>query len=132
MKTSSRCLAILVVLIAPLLVFYPTVARAATVTVTVANNSLCFSPSSVTIHLGDTVQRTWGSTGHASTLGTPGVLSGLWDSGIVFVSSAFGPTVPAGWSLVAQWVRSPTLRGLSHPHTFSLCGCQSLFFPSVS
>jgi plastocyanin len=58
MTTSSRHLALLVVIIAPLLAFHPTVASAATVTVTVGNNCFCFGPASVTIQPGDTVQWT--------------------------------------------------------------------------
>ena len=53
-----------------------------TVTVTVADNCLCFMPSMVTIHPGDTVQWTWISGGHSSTSGTPGAPNGIWDSGI--------------------------------------------------
>jgi plastocyanin len=92
MKTSSRRLAVLVVLIAPLLAFHPRVAGAATVTVTVGNNCFCFSPSSVTIHPGDTVQWTWSSTGHSSTSGTPGSPNGLWDSGILNQGAMFSHT----------------------------------------
>jgi plastocyanin len=95
MKTSSRRLAVLVVLIAPLLAFYPTVASAATVMVTVGNNCRCFSPSSVTIHPGDTVQWTWSSTGHSSTSGTPGAPNGLWDSMILNQGATFSHTFNA-------------------------------------
>ncbi len=92
MKTSSRRLAVLVVLVASLLAFHPRVASAATVTVTVGNNCLCFSPSSVTIHPGDTVQWTWSSTGHSSTSGTPGNPNGIWDSGILNQGAMFSHT----------------------------------------
>jgi plastocyanin len=92
MKTSSGRLAVLVLLITPLLAFYPTVASAVTVTVTVANNCLCFNPSSVTIHPGDTVRWTWSSSGHSSTSGSPGMPSGLWDSGILNQGAVFTQT----------------------------------------
>ena len=93
MKTSSGRLAVLVMLlITPLLAFYPTMASAVTVTVTVANNCLCFMPSSVTIHPGDTVQWTWSSSGHSSTSGSPGMPNGLWDSGILNQGAVFTQT----------------------------------------
>jgi plastocyanin len=92
MKTSSGRLAVLVMLITPLLAFYPTMASAVTVTVTVANNCLCFMPSSVTIHPGDTVQWTWSSSGHSSTSGSPGMPNGLWDSGILNQGAVFSQT----------------------------------------
>src|SRR6266404_6606861 len=94
MKTSSGRLAVLVMLlITPLLAFYPTMASAVTVTVTVANNCLCFMPSSVTIHPGDTVQWTWSSSGHSSTSGSPGMPNGLWDSGILNQGAVFTQTI---------------------------------------
>jgi len=92
MKSSSGRLTVLLMLITPLLAFYPTVASAATVTVTVANNCLCFMPSSVTIHPGDTVQWTWSSSGHSSTSGSPGMPNGLWDSGILNQGAVFTQT----------------------------------------
>jgi plastocyanin len=92
MRTSSQRLAIVVVIIALLLAFNSTAASAATVTVTVGNNCFCFSPSSVTIHPGDTVQWTWSSTGHSSTSGTPGSPNGLWDSGILGQGAMFSHT----------------------------------------
>ncbi len=92
-KASFRVIAVLA-RIALLLALYPTVAGAATVTVTVGNNCLCFSPASVTIHRGDTVQWTWSSGGynspmHSSTSGTPGSPNGLWDSGLQEPGAAF-------------------------------------------
>jgi plastocyanin len=78
--------------IASLLHLCPLMANAATITVMVGNNCFCFSPSTVTIHPGDTVQWTWGSTGHSSTSGTPGVPSGFWDSGILNQGAVFSHT----------------------------------------
>ena len=92
MKTSSRPLPLMVATIASLLVFQPTVTPAATVDVTVANNCFCFSPSSVTIHPGDTVRWTWSSSGHSSTSGTPGHPSGVWDSLILQQGAVFTHT----------------------------------------
>src|SRR6476661_7445399 len=83
MKTSSSRLAVLVAIIVPVLAFYPTVGSAATINVTVGpNGSLVFSPSSITIHPGDQVQWTWGSSGHSTTSGSPELPSGIWNSGI--------------------------------------------------
>lgn len=67
--------------------------RAATFQVTVApGGALTFSPSNVTIQVGDTVQWTWASSGHSSTSGTPGHPDGLWDSGIQNVGFVFSHT----------------------------------------
>jgi len=89
MKTSSLRIAVLVAIIAPFLVFHPTIARAATVTVTVGKGGFFFTPSSVTIHTGDTVVWTWSSSGHSSTSGSPGMPTGLWDSGILNQGATF-------------------------------------------
>ena len=73
----------LVVIAATSLIFYPKAASARTVDVTVGpNGDLVFSPSSVTIHPGDQVRWTWGSSGHSTTSGSPGQPNGIWDSGI--------------------------------------------------
>jgi plastocyanin len=89
MKTSSLRIVVLVAIFAPFLVFHPTVARAAMVTVKVANGGFFFTPSSVTIHTGDSVLWTWSSSGHSSTSGSPGTPSGLWDSGILNQGATF-------------------------------------------
>jgi glucose/arabinose dehydrogenase len=61
-------------------------ADAATLQVQVApNGSLTFSPASVSIQPGDTVEWIWKSSGHSSTSGTAGVPNMpnmLWDSGV--------------------------------------------------
>jgi len=81
MKTSSRCLALLVGVVVAVLAFNPTVGSADTVTVTVGNGGPVFTPSSVTILPGDTVRWTWsaGATvapqvlrAHPTDFGTPG------------------------------------------------------------
>jgi len=92
MRTSSRRLILSLVSIASLLHFCPLMANTATITVTVGNNCFCFSPSTVTIHPGDTVQWTWNSTGHSSTSGAPGIPSGFWDSGILSEGAVFSHT----------------------------------------
>src|SRR6266446_4519453 len=89
MKTSSSRVMAAAVIITLLLTLCPRVASGATVTVMVGPNCLCFMPSSVTIHPGDTVQWTWSSTGHSSTSGSPGMPSGLWDSGILNQEATF-------------------------------------------
>ena len=89
MKTSSLRIAVLVAIIAPFLVFHPTIARAATVTVMVGPGGFFFKPSSVTIHTGDSVLWMWSSGGHSSTSGSPGMSNGLWDSGILNQGATF-------------------------------------------
>src|ERR1051325_11780311 len=92
MKTSSRRLVVFIAVIVSVLAFYPSLTTAATVTVTVGNNCLCFNPASVTIHPGDTVQWTWSSSGHSSTSGNPCSPNGLWDSGILNQGQTFSHT----------------------------------------
>ena len=82
-------------LLFPLLAFSPTVAIATTVTVTVGDGGFFFSPSSLTIQQGDTVQWTWSSSGHTSTSGTPGSPNGIWDSGILNQGATFSHTFNA-------------------------------------
>src|SRR5438552_12785879 len=92
MKMSSWRL-ILVVATAVSLIGYPKAASATTVDVTVRpNGDLVFMPSSVTIHPGDQVKWTWGSSGHSSTSGSPGMPNGIWDSGILNVGASFTHT----------------------------------------
>jgi len=98
MKTFSLRIAVLVAIIAPFLVFHPTIARAATVTVMVGPGGFFFKPSSVTIHPGDTVVWTWSSSDHSSTSGSPGMPSGLWDSGILNQGANFMHTFPTAGS----------------------------------
>src|SRR5215471_9029088 len=93
MKTSLRRFPVLVAVIVPVLAFYPTVASATTFNVTVGpNGSLVFMPSSVTIHPGDQVKWTWGSSGHSTTSGSPGMPNGIWDSGIQNQGATFTHT----------------------------------------
>jgi hypothetical protein len=49
-------------------------------------------PSSVTIHPGDQVKWTWGSDGHSTTSGSPGMPTGMWDSGVINSGSTFTHT----------------------------------------
>src|SRR5262252_6166978 len=56
------------------------------------SGSLSFSPSSVTIQVGDTVQWNWGSSAHSATSGTPGNPDGLWDSGVLNKNATFSFT----------------------------------------
>lgn len=92
MKTSSfRWIALLATIVS--LFAYSKPVSAATVNVTVApNGDLVFSPSSVTVQPGDTVQWTWGSSGHSSTSGTPGAPNGIWNSGILNQGASFSHT----------------------------------------
>src|SRR5215475_6632567 len=92
MKTSLRCLTVLVGIVVAVLAFNPTVGSAVTVTVTVGNGGPVFTPSSVTIHPGDTVSWTWSANFHTSTSGTPGAPNGLWDSGILNQGATFTHT----------------------------------------
>jgi plastocyanin len=82
MKISSWRL-VLILATAVSLIVYPKAAIATTVDVTVGpGGDLVFSPSSVTIHPGDQVRWTFGSSGHSTTSGSPGQPNGIWDSGI--------------------------------------------------
>ncbi len=56
--------------------------KAATVQVQVGAGGLKFTPRTVTIQAGDTVQWIWAASGHSSTSGTPGNPDGMWDSGV--------------------------------------------------
>src|SRR5881394_2257836 len=67
-------------------------ASATTFTVTVGDGGFIFTPDSVTIQPGDTVQWTWSSTGHSSTSGSPGAPSGFWDSGVLNQGATFSHT----------------------------------------
>src|SRR5450631_3632413 len=91
MKTSSLRVTA-VATIALFLAFGPAVASGATVTVTVGDGGFQFSPPSVTIHPGDTVQWTWSASGHSSTSGSPGLPNGLWDSGVLNQGATFSHT----------------------------------------
>jgi plastocyanin len=70
-------------------------ANATTFTVTVGDGGFVFTPDSLTIQPGDTVQWTWSSAGHSSTSGTPGAPSGFWDSGIQNDGATFSHTFSA-------------------------------------
>ena len=74
---------VLIMATAVSLIGYPRPANATTFDVSVGPNfELVFSPSSVTIHPGDTVRWTFASSGHSTTSGSPGMPNGIWDSGI--------------------------------------------------
>jgi plastocyanin len=75
-----------------LLVLGPSLASATTFTVAVGEVGFTFSPASVTIQPGDTVQWTWSASGHSSTSGSPGAPSGIWDSGILNQGATFSHT----------------------------------------
>jgi plastocyanin/uncharacterized protein YggT (Ycf19 family) len=84
---------ILVVATAVSLIGYPKQASATTVNVTVGpSGNLVFDPASVTIHPGDQVKWTWGSSGHSTTSGSPGQPNGIWDSGIQNQGATFTRT----------------------------------------
>lgn len=65
---------------------------AATVQVQVGAGGLKFTPQTVTIQIGDTVQWNWADNGHSSTSGVPGAPDGLWDSGILNNGATFSQT----------------------------------------
>jgi len=70
-----------------------TQANATTFMVTVGpSGNLVFSPSTVNIKVGDTVQWTWGSSFHSSTSGTPGNPDGMWDSTVLLSGQTFSFT----------------------------------------
>src|SRR5438067_5704155 len=93
MKASSSFLAVAMLATIVSLFAYANSASAATIDVTVApNGDLVFSPSSVTIHPGDTVRWTWAASFHSSTSGIPGAPNGIWDSGILNQGATFSHT----------------------------------------
>src|ERR1700730_18092863 len=92
MKTSPLHSALAVLGIGLLLALGPSLASATTFTVTVGNGGLFFTPSSITIQPGDTIQWTWSSSVHSSTSGSPGSPNGIWDSGILNQGATFSHT----------------------------------------
>lgn len=78
--------------------FCPHAAHAATITVSVGAGGFRFSPASVTIQPGDTVQWTWSAGGHSTTSGSPGSPTGIWDSGILNQGATFSHTFPTAGS----------------------------------
>jgi plastocyanin len=98
MKNSlSQIIALALTITSPL-TLYPTVANGTTFTVTIGNGGFFFTPSSLTIHPGDTVVWTWSSSGHSTTSGSPGMPNGLWDSGILNQGANFMHTFNAAGS----------------------------------
>ena len=89
MKTRSLRIAVLMTIIVPLVAFQPTLASADTVTLMVGDGGFVFTPSSITIHPGDTVLWKFSASGHSTTSGSPGMPSGLWDSGILNQGATF-------------------------------------------
>jgi plastocyanin len=78
-STSLRRVALLAALAAAL----SRSASATTFTVTVAPGFLnTFSPSSLTINVGDTVTWVWAGPAHSTTSGNPCTADGNWDSGV--------------------------------------------------
>jgi plastocyanin len=69
--------------------------RADTFQVQVGADGLKFTPSSISIHVGDTIQWNWAASGHSSTSGTPGNPDGMWDSGILGIGATFSHTFTA-------------------------------------
>jgi plastocyanin len=98
MKSSLSHIIALALTITSLLALYPTVANGTTFTVTIGNGGFFFTPSSLTIHPGDTVLWTWSSSGHSTTSGSPGMPSGLWDSGVLNQGASFMHTFNAAGS----------------------------------
>ena len=62
---------------------------AATIQVQVGAGGLKFTPQTVNIQIGDTVQWNWASSDHSSTSGVPGAPDGIWDSGIQIRGTTF-------------------------------------------
>jgi plastocyanin len=63
-----------------------------------AHGQLQFSPSSISIQVGDTVTWNWRASGHSVTSGTPGSPNGLFDSGIKNSGTTFAHTFTAAGS----------------------------------
>ena len=84
---------VLVVTTAVSVIGFPKPAAATTFNVTVGPGfNLVFDPASVTIQPGDQVKWTWGSSGHSTTSGSPGMPNGIWDSGIQNQGATFTRT----------------------------------------
>lgn len=75
-----------------LMLFGTSHVSATTFNVTVGDGGFLFTPDSVTIQVGDTVQWTWAAGGHSATAGTPGQPSGFFDSGILSQGATFSHT----------------------------------------
>src|SRR5438874_12291559 len=70
-------------IVAAMIAFQGAAAHAAIVNVDVGpGGSMSFSPDSVSINAGDTVQWNWKSSPHSVTAGSPGNQTGEFDSGI--------------------------------------------------
>ncbi len=71
----------------------PTPPSGTTVIVNVApGGGFSFAPSTISIHVGDTVRWNWGSGGHSTTSGSSCNPDGLWNSGILSSGSTFSRT----------------------------------------
>ncbi len=66
--------------------------RGETFQVQVGAGGLKFTPASITITAGDTIQWVWAASGHSSTSGTPGHPDGIWDSGVLNSGATFSHT----------------------------------------
>jgi 6-phosphogluconolactonase len=92
MNPRTYCIALFVVVAALLAC---DTANAATIRVQVGKGGLKFTPQTISILPGDTVQWVWAADGHSSTSGTPGNPDGLWDSGVQNRGFTFSHTFPS-------------------------------------
>src|SRR5262249_3704127 len=67
-------------------------ANATTFQVQVGQRGQKFSPATITVAPGDTVQWVWAGDNHSTTSGTPGNPDGLWDSGVQNTGFTFSYT----------------------------------------
>ena len=80
-------------IVAAMIVFLPVVGYATTVKVDVGpGGAMSFSPTTVSINVGDTVQWTWKSSPHSVTAGSPGHETGDFNSGLQFSPFTFSHT----------------------------------------
>lgn len=92
-RTRSLRMAAVATVVAAGLALCLSKANGTTVTVTVGpGGTFTFSPSSVTIQRGDTVEWDWEDDHHTTTSGTPGSPNGLWDSGLLNDGASFSHT----------------------------------------
>src|SRR5689334_19748213 len=92
-RTASLRMTVMATIIGAGFALYASNSSGATVTVTVSpGGRFVFSPSSITIQRGDTIQWIWDDDEHSATSGTPGSPSGLWDSGILNGGASFSHT----------------------------------------
>lgn len=93
-----------------------------TVDVSVGGASFAFTPSTVNVHVGDTVKWTWASSGHNVVSGTSGVADGKFCSP-TDTNCATAPTSASGTVYTHTFTTAGTYDYFCKPHaTFGMTG----------